>query len=791
MELHVNAINGKNLPPVQKRDVPDPYLKLTLVDKHNKKVETIEEKTTNFIDNNTNPEWNEKFTFGIRSLESNYLLVTVMDHDKGNKDDVMAEFEIPLEPLALGEILEIKQKLPKPKKAKHSPMVNLNLFICKKGMEPWVPAPFKADVLNLTVVEAKDLPKVDTFGKIDAYITMNWQTSSKKYKTEVVEKNFEPHWNADFKIPITNPASDVLNLYLKDYDKMSKNDAISEYSIKVSELTPGQEIDKWVDFTPTGNKKGGQVHLKYKLESAEPPAPAEEKKEKKEKKHSHKHKSSKKSATEENQAAEVVEKIVEAVPEEPKEEAKPEPSQMVVNFKIVEAKELEAADLDGNSDPYCKFTYGKQEGKTETIKDTRSPKWDFVGKVDVNEEDEVLRFEPFDYDFAGKHDSLGYVDFKIKTLIAGQVVDRWYPLVGKKGQIHLVLHYCDAKDTPFEGQTLPAPADKEYTYEYYYVDDHSYSFSSHSDASDLSSWSTSDEKADSLSDLKREKRKRKVLKQGGSKPKPEKKDFKGFTLHMKIIEAKNVPAADGNGKSDPYVKFVMNGQEFKTKAIQNTLTPQWNEVFQLSLLDRNSDSIRFSIWDEDVKYDDELAHLKFHIKDLKPGLLYDNWIPMKNIKKEKLETLIHLVFHLAEIGDTPFEEKPIQMPVLNVKVIEAADVPKADTFGKTDPFCKLAFKGGKAILKTKVQDGTYTPRWNENFVLYPNNPKTDIFVIQLWDHDVSNDDLISAVQIPIGKFEEGKVVDDWWTLEPTKEFKEGGRVHLQIQIADEKKKAFE
>jgi len=164
MELHVKAIDGKNLPNAQKRDVIDPYLKLTLVDKHNKKIETIEEKTTQFIKDNPNPTWNEEFAFNIRSIESNYLQVSLMDKDSNNKDDVVQTFDIALETLALGEVIDIKQKLEKPKKAKHSPVIDLQLFIGQKGMTPWVNAPFKAPILKLGVLEAKELPKVDTFG---------------------------------------------------------------------------------------------------------------------------------------------------------------------------------------------------------------------------------------------------------------------------------------------------------------------------------------------------------------------------------------------------------------------------------------------------------------------------------------------------------------------------------------------------------------------------------------------------------------------------------------------------
>jgi len=122
-------------------------------------------------------------------------------------------------------------------------------------------------------------------------------------------------------------------------------------------------------------------------------------------------------------------------------------------------------------------------------------------------------------------------------------------------------------------------------------------------------------------------------------------------------------------------------------------------------------------------------------------------------------------------------------------VVEAADVPKADLVGKTDAFTKLGLKGGELTQKTKTIDNSYSPNWSEKFVLYLNDPKNDIFMIELWDEDVKNNDIISKLEIPIGKFEQGKVVDDWWTLQPAnKHFKEGGRIHIKFQIDEAGKK---
>ena len=51
-------------------------------------------------------------------------------------------------------------------------------------------------------------------------------------------------------------------------------------------------------------------------------------------------------------------------------------------------------------------------------------------------------------------------------------------------------------------------------------------------------------------------------------------------LRVDVLDAEDLPAADSNGKSDPYCKFELNGQDvFKTKTVKKPLSPAWNEFF--------------------------------------------------------------------------------------------------------------------------------------------------------------------------------------------------------------------
>ncbi|KXJ85964.1 C2 domain-containing protein [Microdochium bolleyi] len=71
-------------------------------------------------------------------------------------------------------------------------------------------------------------------------------------------------------------------------------------------------------------------------------------------------------------------------------------------------------------------------------------------------------------------------------------------------------------------------------------------------------------------------------------------------LRVDVLSASDLPAADRNGKSDPYAKFEYNGVEvFKTKTIKKTLNPEWNEFFEVPIISRTAAKFVVNVYDYD------------------------------------------------------------------------------------------------------------------------------------------------------------------------------------------------
>lgn len=72
------------------------------------------------------------------------------------------------------------------------------------------------------------------------------------------------------------------------------------------------------------------------------------------------------------------------------------------------------------------------------------------------------------------------------------------------------------------------------------------------------------------------------------------------SLRVEVLDAADLPAADRNGFSDPYCKFILNDKEvYKTKTQKKTLHPAWNEFFEVPIRSRTAAEFEVKVYDWD------------------------------------------------------------------------------------------------------------------------------------------------------------------------------------------------
>ncbi|CAN6479695.1 unnamed protein product [Victoria cruziana] len=108
-------------------------------------------------------------------------------------------------------------------------------------------------------------------------------------------------------------------------------------------------------------------------------------------------------------------------------------------------------------------------------------------------------------------------------------------------------------------------------------------------------------------------------------------------LAVRVIEARDLPAKDLNGFSDPYAKVQIGRHRNRTKVVKKNLNPSWDEEFRFKVDDLNEE-ICISVLDEDKFFNDDfVGQLKIPISkvfDAEGHVLAPQWYPLQPRNKK-------------------------------------------------------------------------------------------------------------------------------------------------------------
>jgi Ca2+-dependent lipid-binding protein len=138
-------------------------------------------------------------------------------------------------------------------------------------------------------------------------------------------------------------------------------------------------------------------------------------------------------------------------------------------------------------------------------------------------------------------------------------------------------------------------------------------------------------------------------------------------LSIDIVRASGLLSKDSNGKSDPFVKVYLNGEEFyHTKTKKKTLNPEWNENTSVEIDSRVQSVLRFKVndWDFGVEQDDKIGEYKFALKSLDPfaDKMVDYEIPLIADNRSAAGTLFIRLGFKPEYHTLVSADKPLPNP---------------------------------------------------------------------------------------------------------------------------------
>ncbi|XP_029366867.1 multiple C2 and transmembrane domain-containing protein 1 isoform X4 [Echeneis naucrates] len=415
----------------------------------------------------------------------------------------------------------------------------------------------------------------------------------------------------------------------------------------------------------------------------------------------------------------------------------PSPAMYQLDIVLKKGSNLAIRDRTGTSDPYVKFKIaGKEVFRSKTIHKNLNPVWDERVSLHVETLRDPLYVKVFDYDFGLQDDFMGSAYLYLESLEHQRTIDVTLDLKDPQypehnlGSLELAVTL-----SPKEGDGR--------------------------DATMLlrRNWKRSSKyQSMRLSDVHRKAQL-----------------WRGI-VSISLIEGRGLQPMDANGLSDPYVKFRMGYQKYKSKTIPKTLNPQWREQFDFHLYEEQGGYVDITVWDKDAgKKDDFMGRCTIDL-----SLLSKEHTHKLDLLLEEGEGVLVLLVTLTASAavsisdlsinmlDDPHERHQItqryslwrsfhnlkDVGVVQVKVIRAEGLMAADVTGKSDPFCVVELSNDR--LQTHTVYKNLNPEWNKVFTF---NVKDIHSVLEVTVYDEDRDrsaDFLGKVAIPLLNIQNGE-----------------------------------
>ncbi|UJR22549.1 hypothetical protein I4U23_025598 [Adineta vaga] len=228
-----------------------------------------------------------------------------------------------------------------------------------------------------------------------------------------------------------------------------------------------------------------------------------------------------------------------------------------------------------------------------------------------------------------------------------------------------------------------------------------------------------------------------------------------------VFQARDLVKSDitllGKGKSDPFVKVKAQGNvEYRTKTINNTTEPHWNEVFEFVVEQNESDFVEFEVYDEDPGKDDFIGRAQCPINTLLDKGAVNTWLTLKDVKKGSINVSLQY-FNLTtersaldiieQTNSQMIKQEKLSKALLVVFIDRCSNLPRSKkTRREPNPFCRIQVD--TIERKTLTLESQTNPLFEHISQILCTNPLQQKLTIEVRDAR-SNNDVIAFLELPI------------------------------------------
>ena len=439
--------------------------------------------------------------------------------------------------------------------------------------------------LMVKLIEADNLHDLDAWGTVDAYCEITIPGTGQKKTSCTIRNNTAPAWNEHMEFLVTDEEHEVVKFEVFDRDLM-KTDFLGEVELAIKELiTKSGWNETWLPLQKTAG--GGEIHVSlcYKLfDPSDGPAPP-------------------------NTFVELEDKCDDTISGDlgDGEESEYKGKLMVTISKGENLVKLDtiAFGFGSGLDPYVVVDFGRQRKKTKT-KSGLNPIFNETFGFDCKDGSSAIAIALSDEEKTGKDRVIGIRSVKLEDLMClpGK---RWcdkFRLInpangqeckdadGKISLLYMTVQYieeggCIPPEPPSVSTasndeaalTRPGPEDQLAVVDAFVKDVPSGEISA-------------SEATPSTTDLDL------------TPAAPEKPVTAAAppmaSIFLRVIRANDLQKMDWTGAADPYVKITLGEEgKQKTRVIEKSLNPIWNEDFLYSVDPESTAELRLVVKDED------------------------------------------------------------------------------------------------------------------------------------------------------------------------------------------------
>lgn len=216
-------------------------------------------------------------------------------------------------------------------------------------------------------------------------------------------------------------------------------------------------------------------------------------------------------------------------------------------------------------------------------------------------------------------------------------------------------------------------------------------------------------------------------------------------LRLQLVQAVELMKMDvgimGKGKSDPYVIVTVGASQYRTKTIDNTVEPKWDEWCDFIIFEPNDQLVNLHVYDQDDvgSKDDDLGKASLELNNVVNNGELDVWKKLEGVK----HGTIHVRLFWYELSENADDLKAAQDELKELKVTSAnsslvvlyldslQNLPDAKPNVRPDPVVTIT-----AVSNTKstgIQFRTNSPVYEQGFSFLIHNPRNDVVSFKVTD----------------------------------------------------------